>query len=41
MLTCTVISRTRVRWFGHVEKMDKDIWVMKCRKIVVEGHGET
>ena len=26
------------RWFGHVERMDKDSWVKKSREIVVEGH---
>ena len=35
MLTKKVDSR----WFGHVEKMDKDSWVKKCREMVVEGHG--
>ena len=32
------IKRGRLRWFGHVERMDKDSGVKKGRKVVVEGH---
>ena len=31
------IQRDRLRWFEHVERMDKDSWVKKCREMV-EGH---
>ena len=31
------IQRGRLRWFGHVERMDN--WVKKCREeVVVHGH---
>ena len=33
------IQRGRLRWFGHVEGVDKDSWVKKLREIVVEGLG--
>ena len=32
------IQRGRLRWFGHVKRMDKTRWVKKCMEIVVEGH---
>ena len=32
--------RSRLRWFGHVERIDKDSLVKRCRKIAVEGLGE-
>ena len=32
------IQRGRPRWFGHVEIMEKDSLVKKCREMVVEGH---
>ena len=36
-------QRHMLRWFGHVERMDKDSWVKKCKEIVVEvgGHRYT
>ena len=27
-----------LKWFGHVERIDKDSLVKKCREIIVEGH---
>jgi len=27
----------RLRWFGHVERKNKDDWVAACRDMVVEG----
>ena len=30
------IQRGRLRWFGHVERLGNDNWVMKCREIIVE-----
>ena len=33
------IQRGRLRWFGHVERMDRDSWVKKCREIVVGLRG--
>ena len=32
-----VVSRGRLRWFGHLERMDGENWVTACRKIKVEG----
>ena len=32
------IRRQRLRWFGHVERMDDGCCVKKCRDIIVEGH---
>ena len=32
-----VIRRGRLRWYGHVERMDKDSWVSKVRSVNVEG----
>ena len=31
------IQRGRLKLFGHIERMDKDSWVKKCREIIV-GH---
>jgi len=31
------IRRSRLRWFGHVERKSDDKWVPKCRDLVVEG----
>ena len=28
---------SRLRWFGHVESMNDNNWVKKCRVIEVEG----
>lgn len=32
-----VVSRGRLRWFGHLERMDGDDWVTACRNVKVEG----
>ena len=32
-----VISRGRLRWFGHVERKQPDDWVSACRNIEVES----
>src|SRR3989441_13075103 len=33
-----VVSRGRVRWYGHVERKNADDWVYKCRNLeVVDG----
>src|SRR5260221_512039 len=32
-----VVRRGRLRWFGHVERKNKDDWVAACRDMVVEG----
>ena len=32
-----LIQAKRLRWFGHVERMDIENWVSKCRSYVVEG----
>ncbi len=29
--------KRRLRWVGHVERMDVDNWVKKCRDLDVEG----
>ena len=28
-----VVRRGRLRWFGHVERKDKDEWVSACRYV--------
>ena len=30
-----VVSRGRLRWFGHVERKEAGEWVCKCRNFVV------
>src|SRR6267154_695821 len=33
-----VVSRGRLRWYGHVERKAADDWVSKCRNLEVEGN---
>ena len=30
------IQRDKLRWFGHVERMNNDSWLKQCREIVVK-----
>ena len=32
-----VLCKTRLRWFGHVERMDKENAINNCRFIEVDG----
>ncbi len=32
-----VMQRGRLRWFGHVERMEKGNWVRRVRSMNVEG----
>ena len=32
-----VMRQMRLRWFGHIERMDMDNWVSKCRNVEVNG----
>src|SRR5260221_3414572 len=32
-----VVRRGRLRWFGQIERKNKDNWVAACRDMVVEG----
>ena len=32
-----VMRQMRLRWFGHIERMDNDNSVSKCRNFVVDG----
>ena len=32
-----LVRRARLRWFGHVERKERDDWVSACRNVVVEG----
>ena len=32
-----VVQRNRLRWFGHVIRMDNDNWVKKCMTLKVNG----
>ena len=32
-----VMRRGRLRWFGHVERMEVDDWVSACRNLKVAG----
>ena len=31
------MCQMHLRWFGHVERMDNDNWISKCRNLVVAG----
>ena len=31
------VRRGRLRWFGHVERMEEDNWVMRLKNINVDG----
>ena len=33
------VVRSRLRWFGHVERKSDDDWVSKCREMSVAGLG--
>src|SRR6267154_4596169 len=35
-----VVSRGRLRWYGHVKSKAADDWVSKCRNLEVEGNKE-
>ena len=32
-----VIQRGRLKWFGHLERMEDNNWVSKCRTMQVDG----
>ena len=32
-----VVRRSRLRWFGHVERKSGDDWMSACRNVVVAG----
>ena len=32
-----VVRHGKLRWFGHIERKNKDDWVAACRDMVVEG----
>ena len=34
----TVMQRGRLRWFGHVERIEDNNWVKRCRVMEVEGN---
>ena len=29
------VQNRRLRWFGHIEKMDRNFWVSRCRAVEV------
>ena len=33
-----VVSRGRLRWYGHVERKAADDWVSKCTNLEVQGN---
>ena len=35
-----MVSRRRLRWFGHVERNNADDWVSACRKLEVAMKGK-
>ena len=37
MAVSDVVRRGRLRWFGHVERMNADEWVNRCRSLDVHG----
>ena len=32
-----VMRQMRLRWLGHIERVDTSNWVNKCRSLVIEG----
>ena len=32
-----VMRQMHLRWLGHIERMDTDNWVSKCRSLVIES----
>ena len=32
-----VMRHGRLRWYGHVERADRDKWISKCRTLEIEG----
>src|SRR5260221_223706 len=34
-----MVARSRLRWFGHFERMEDEEWVTACRRVKVEGKG--
>ena len=34
------MQQRRLRWYGHVERMEDDNWVKRCRSLSVEGKRE-
>ena len=32
-----VMRKTRLRWFGHVERRDEEAWIKKIRRLEVQG----
>ena len=35
-----LVRRSRLRWFGHVERKPDEDWVKACQKFEVAGKGE-
>ena len=35
-----LMQQRRLRWYGHVERMEDDNWVKRCRSLSVEGKRE-
>ena len=33
----TKVRRGRLRWFGHVERLNENFWQRRCMSLVVEG----
>ena len=31
------IQHRRLQWFGHLERIEVDAWISKCRDIMVDG----
>ena len=31
------VQNRRLCWFGHIERMDKSLWVSRCRVVEVSG----
>ena len=32
-----MVQHGRLRWFGHVERINKEDWLAACRDMLVEG----
>ena len=31
-----VMQQMHLRWFGHIERMENELWIIKCRTLVID-----
>ena len=34
-----VMQQMHFRWFGHIERVETEIWVCNCRSLAIDGAG--